>query len=479
MNDPQNPTPDQTLGYEAVKTDSVCTPAPDQTVGYEAQPSADSSTGSRSPPSRSTFSQPGTSVVTSSGTHIAAEALIGPYEILDELGKGGMGVVYRARHVHLNRITALKMILGGARVGPEHYNRFRIEAEAIAKLDHPNIVRVYDVGEHQGCPYIALELVEGGNLAKKVNGKPQNATFAAQTVETLCRAVHAAHLHNIVHRDLKPANVLLTLDGQPKVTDFGLAKDTENAQSGVTNAGSILGSPSYMSPEQAAGRVQDIGPATDIYSLGAILYELLTGRPPFRGESAIDTIRHVLDGEVVSPRVLLHTVPKDLDTICLKALQKPPHRRYLSAEAMAEDLRRFLDGEPIQARPIGSGERFVKWVRRRPTTAVLIGTGTLAAAAMFALGVFSSPSGRRKPNSRDSKLKPPSKRASGGWSTSTSRPARGCSIPGNISGRSFGSPRHSGWKRTARSANGCTESGWRQFWTAARCRPSPGPVKAC
>jgi WD40 repeat protein/tetratricopeptide (TPR) repeat protein len=392
MSDTRDPRPDQTVGYDPVKSADVAaataTPTPDQTVGYTPPPTPDSSSGSRSR-SRPSFASSGTSTVTATGLRIAPEALIGPYEVLDELGKGGMGVVYRARHIHLNRVAALKMILGGARIGPEHYERFRTEAEAVAKLDHPNIVRVYDVGEHQGSPYIALELIEGGSLAKKAAGKPQSAKYAAQTVESLCRAVHAAHQQNIIHRDLKPANVLLTLDGQPKVTDFGLAKDTAQAQSGLTNAGSILGTPSYMAPEQAAGRVMDIGPATDVYALGAILYELLTGRPPFRGETAIDTIRQVLDGEAVPPRALIHTVPKDLDTICLKALQKPPHRRYASAEAMAEDLRRHLDGEPILARPIGPVERLTKWVRRRPTTAALIGTGALAAVVVVALGIYS------------------------------------------------------------------------------------------
>lgn len=331
----------------------------------------------------------GGSVVTSTGQHIPPEALVGPYEILDELGKGGMGVVYRARHIHLNRIAALKMILGGMRISPEHLERFRTEAEAVAKLNHPNVVRVYDVGEHLGNPYIALELIEGGSLQKKAAGKPQNAKFSATMVESIARAVHEAHSKGIIHRDLKPANVLLTLDGQPKVTDFGLAKDLAEAEAGHTNAGSILGTPSYMAPEQAAGRVLDIGPATDVYALGAMLYELLVGHPPFRAETAIATIRLVLDGEVVSPRSILNSVPKDLDTICLKALEKPIHRRYASAEEMAEDLRRYLDGEPITARPIGSIERFGKWIRRKPAKAATLGTGLLAAVAMLLLGVWS------------------------------------------------------------------------------------------
>ncbi|MGL4419885.1 MAG: serine/threonine-protein kinase, partial [Gemmataceae bacterium] len=355
---------------------------PDQTIGYESVSAAPSSSGSggfvrsrlgfgsRVGGSSSTSTpSPASSIMTATGQRIAPEALIGPYEVLDELGKGGMGIVYKARHIHLNRTVALKMIIHGASLSEVHLERFRAEAESVAKLNHPNIVQVYDVGEHNGAPYIALELVEGGNLAARVEGKPQPAKYAAQTLETLCRAVAAAHQANVVHRDLKPANVLLTLDGQPKVTDFGLAKDLGEGSAGQTHAGSILGTPSYMAPEQAAGRVHDIGPATDIYALGAMLYELLTGHPPFRCETPIATIRMVLDGEVVAPRALQSGTPKDLDTICLKALQKPPHRRYATATAMADDLAAFLDGRPIAARPISTTERFLKWVRRRPTTA--------------------------------------------------------------------------------------------------------------
>jgi WD40 repeat protein/predicted Ser/Thr protein kinase len=390
-----HPTPlpeDQTIGY--VPTDAAAPTGPSTVDPGQTLPVNDSQLGlqgrfSAFKARAAVASTMGTSIVTPSGIHVPAEALIGPYEVLDELGKGGMGVVYRARHVHLNRIAALKMILGGMHVGPEHLARFRSEAEAVAKLDHPNCVRVYDVGVHNGNPYIALELIEGGSLQQKAAGKPQNAKYAAQTVESVARAVHAAHLKGIVHRDLKPANVLLTLDGQPKVTDFGLAKDLDEGDSGQTNAGSILGTPSYMAPEQAAGRILDIGPTTDVYALGAILYELLIGHPPFRGETAIATIRLVLDGEVVPPRTALPNVPRDLDTICLKALQKPSHRRYESAAAMAEDLRRYLDGEPISARPIGKSERLVKWVRRKPARAASFGTAAVAALAMVALGVWS------------------------------------------------------------------------------------------
>ena len=402
MSEPNGtPAPDQTIGYEPIKAASPTSPAaPDQTIGYDPARAAGAGDDPPSKPpsvfgtgSRAGGSRPGSafgrSVPTAAGGRVAPEALVGPYEILDELGKGGMGVVYKARHIHLNRTVALKMILGGAALSETHLERFRTEAEAVAKLNHPNIVQVYDVGDHNGSPYIALELVEGGNLARKAEGKPQNPRSAAQTVETLARAIQVAHAANVVHRDLKPANVLLTLDGQPKVTDFGLAKDVAEGAAGQTHAGSILGTPSYMAPEQAAGRVHDIGPHTDVYALGAILYELLTGRPPFRGESPIATIRMVLDGEVVPPRSLIPGVPRDLDTICLKALQKPAHRRYESAEALAEDLRRYLDGEPITARPIGRPERAVKWVRRHPTTAAMIGTGVAGLVALVALGAVS------------------------------------------------------------------------------------------
>ncbi|WP_168219098.1 protein kinase domain-containing protein [Limnoglobus roseus] len=330
----------------------------------------------------------GKSLLTASGNRVSPESLVGPYEILDELGKGGMGIVYKARHIHLNRIVALKMILGGVNVSEAHLDRFRIEAESVAKLNHSNIVQVYDIGEHNGAPYIALELVEGGNLTKKCEAKPQTAKFAAQTVETLARAVHVAHAAGVVHRDLKPQNVLMTLDGQPKVTDFGLAKDIAGS-SGQTHAGSILGTPSYMAPEQAAGRVTDIGPPTDVYALGCILYEMLVGHPPFRGESPIATIRLVLDGEAVPPRAFQPNTPRDLDTICLKALQKPIHRRYPTAAEFAEDLRRYLDGETIKARPTGLPERVWKWVKRNPARATAFVIFHIFAAILLGLGIWS------------------------------------------------------------------------------------------
>jgi eukaryotic-like serine/threonine-protein kinase len=385
-------SPDQTIGYESVRSSDLAesqktSPHTPQELGLGQTPR--SVFGHRTTTSRASgLSSLGKSLMTATGAKIAPESLVGPYEIVDELGTGGMGVVYKARHIHLNRTVALKMIIGGLNVGETHLERFRLEAEVVAKLNHPNIVQVYDVGEHNGVPYIALELVDGGNLSAKCEGKPQKHAYAAQTVETLARAVHAAHLAGVIHRDLKPQNVLMTLDGQPKVTDFGLAKDIGSG-SGQTHAGSIIGTPSYMAPEQAAGRIHDIGPATDVYALGCILYEMLVGHPPFRGESPIATIRLVLDGEAVSPKALQPHTPRDLDTICMKALQKPPHRRYASAAEMAEDLRRLLDGEPITARPIGWSEWIWKWVKRNPARATAIGVFHVFLVIFVILAVWS------------------------------------------------------------------------------------------
>ena len=274
------------------------------------------------------------------------------YRVEALLGRGGMGVVYRAWHLRLNRAVALKMLLAGPCARPEELERFLRESQAVAGLGHPNIVQVYDMGDVEGRPYFTMELVEGGNLADQIRGVPQPAHQAAARVATLAEAIHAAHQSGIVHRDLKPANILLTRDGTPKVTDFGLARRLEG-DGGLTLSGVPVGTPSYMAPEQARGKRQAIGPATDVYALGAILYELLTGRPPFRAESATATLQQVLTDEPVSPTRLNPQVPRDLTTICLKCLSKEPHRRYASAAALAEDLRRFLRGEPIAARRAG------------------------------------------------------------------------------------------------------------------------------
>ncbi len=369
---PNASDPVQTIGYERSADEKLPTsPAATLLVpSGQAYPGTDS-------PAPSPGPQRGGSV---------GGARVAEYEILAELGQGGMGIVYKARHLGLNRTVALKMIhanLGGKDV----LTRFRAEAEAVARLQHPNIVQIYDVGEHNGRPYLALEFVDGGTLADRIENKPQPPRWAALMVETLARAVHHAHQAGVVHRDLKPGNVLLTKDEQPKITDFGLAKDMARISS-HTRAGSILGTPSYMAPEQAGGVIADIGPHTDVYALGAILYEMLTGRPPFRGESPIDTIRQVLDSEVVPPSRLQPKVPRDLETICLKCLFKPFKRRYPSSLELADDLKRFLEGDPIRARPIGAVERAVKWVRRRPTLSALLASALLAASLAVAGGVW-------------------------------------------------------------------------------------------
>jgi WD40 repeat protein len=308
------------------------------------------------------------------------------YEILGELGRGGMGVVYQARHVKLNRVVALKMILAGAHAAGEELARFRAEAEALARLRHPHIVQIYDVGENDGRPYFSLEFLEGGSLGRRLAGTPLPPREAAALAETLARAVEAAHRCGIVHRDLKPANVLLTADGTPKISDFGLAKRLD-AGAGQTSSGAVLGTPSYMAPEQAAGQAHEVGPATDVYALGAVLYEMLTGRPPFRAATSFETVQQVLTEEPVAPHSLQRRLAIDLETICLKCLQKDPRRRYASAAELADDLRRFLNVEPIRARPTGRLRRAVKWVRRRPVWAGLIAVTCVGVLALAALSV--------------------------------------------------------------------------------------------
>jgi predicted Ser/Thr protein kinase len=305
------------------------------------------------------------------------------YEILRELGRGGMGVVYLARQVSLNRAVALKMVLAGAQARGDELARFRIEAEAAAKLQHPNLVQIYEVGEYQGRPYFSLEYVEGGNLDDRFGGQPQPPISAAALVEKLARAMHYAHQRGIVHRDLKPANVLLTLAGEPKITDFGLAKQL-GSEAGLTHTGAVMGTPSYMAPEQAEARHAEVGPATDVYALGAMLYEFLTGWPPFIAETSWGTIERLLREEPVPPRRLQPNVPRDLEIICLKCLEKDPRRRYTTAEELADDLQRFREGEPIRARPAPVWERAWKWVRKRPALAAAFAVGAILAFGLVA-----------------------------------------------------------------------------------------------
>jgi WD40 repeat protein/tRNA A-37 threonylcarbamoyl transferase component Bud32 len=303
------------------------------------------------------------------------------YEVLEELGRGGMGVVYKARQAKLNRVVALKVLLAGAHAGAGDRARFRGEAEAAARLQHPNIVQVFEVGEADGRPYLALEYAEGGSLAQRLRGSPLPAGEAAALVEVLARAVHAAHQKGVVHRDLKPGNVLLAADGTPKVTDFGLAKRLD-AQTAHTQSGALLGTPDYMAPEQAEGKAA--GPAADTYALGAILYHLLTGRPPFPAATPLETLVRLRSEEPVSPATLQPRLPRDVVTVCLKCLAKEPAGRYASAAELADDLGRFLAGRPVLARPVGPWGRTVRWCRRRPAVALLLAALAGSLVAGFA-----------------------------------------------------------------------------------------------
>ena len=309
------------------------------------------------------------------------------YEVQGELGRGGMGVVYRAWHLRLDRPVALKMLLVGPFARPKERERFLREAQALAALEHPNIVQVHEFGDLDGLPYFTMEYVEGGSLALKLSGTPLPTREAAALSATLAEAVQAAHQGGIIHRDLKPANVLLTAAGTPKIADFGLARRLDGG-AGATRTGTALGTPSYMAPEQARGERGAAEPPVDIYALGAILYELLTGRPPFRAESVEETMRQVLSEEPVAPSRLNASVPRDLETICLKCLHKEPHLRYAGAAALAEDLHHFLRGEAITARPERWLGRLARRVRRRPVFSAAVAAGTLAVVGLVGGGLW-------------------------------------------------------------------------------------------
>jgi eukaryotic-like serine/threonine-protein kinase len=322
-------------------------------------------------------STPASANVPEAGTRLE---YFGDYELLEEIARGGMGVVWKARQSSLNRTVALKMIRAGALAGPDEVARFLREAEAAANLQHANIVAIHEVGEHGGQHYFSMDFVAGRDLGAIVKDGPLSPQRAARYVKIIAEAIHFAHQRGTLHRDLKPQNVLIDGADQPRITDFGLAK-IMNDDSRLTQSGVVMGSPSYMPPEQAAGRHGDVGPASDVYSLGAMLYELLTGRPPFRGLTALATLHDVMEAEPASPRRLNANVPPDLETICLKCLEKSPSARYPTARALAEELDRFLKGEPIQARPASAVHKVVSWARRHP--------GTLAAVAALVMVALS------------------------------------------------------------------------------------------
>src|SRR5262245_30905056 len=295
---------------------------------------------------------------------------LGDYELLEEIGRGGQGVVFRARQKSLNRIVALKVISLGQWASTAHLKRFRLEAEAAARLEHPGIVPIHEVGERDGSCYFSMKFVEGGQLDHVAKREPMPIGRAVELIVKVARTVHYAHEHGILHRDIKPGNILLDQKGEPHLTDFGLARLVES-ESSVTHTLDVLGTPSYMAPEQAVGNNAAVSRVTDVYGIGAVLYQLLTGQPPFAGGATYETIKLLLDTEPRQPRVLNPKIDRDLSTICLKCLEKDPTRRYSSALALAEDLERWLKHEPIAARRVGPLVRARKWVRRNPSIAVM------------------------------------------------------------------------------------------------------------
>src|SRR5882762_1106448 len=313
---------------------------------------------------------------------------LGDYELLEEIGRGAQGVVFRARQKSLNRIVALKVISLGQWASKAHLKRFRLEAEAAAHLEHPGIVPIHEVGERDGSCYFSMKFIEGGQLDEVARREPIPIRRAVELIAKVARTVHYAHEHGILHRDIKPGNILLDAKGEPHLTDFGLARLVES-ESSVTHTLEVLGTPSYMAPEQAVGNNAAISGVTDVYGLGAVLYQLLTGQPPFAGGTTYETIKLLLDTEPRQPRQLNPKIDRDLSTICLKCLEKDPKRRYSSALALAEDLEHWLKHEPIQARHTGIFARGKKWVRRNPTSALLV-VSLIALAAAVSWNIWES-----------------------------------------------------------------------------------------
>ena len=386
IKDGDSPDRDKLLAEYPHLADDLCAFFSDDDTLREASPSDEAATLPPNPPASEGATLPPTAVqdgdatlpprdVDPEATHTHADNRVlqvqqgasigtkirnfGDYELLDEIARGGMGIVYKAKQTSLDRIVALKMILSGELAGDEEVQRFRTEAEAAANLDHPGIVPIYEIGERNGQHYFSMGFVEGESLADRVAEGPLAPKEAAQITLKVAEAVAYAHDKGVIHRDLKPANVLLDLNGDPKVTDFGLAKRVES-DSDLTRTGAVMGTPSYMPPEQAAGKTDDIGPQADVYSLGAILYCLMTGRPPFQAANTLDTLMQVLEDQPEPPQRLNPSVPRDLGIICLRCLEKNPQRRYLSAHELGKDLERFLAGESIQGTESGLFGQFAR-----------------------------------------------------------------------------------------------------------------------
>lgn len=391
---PEGPTPgsDQTAAFSVDTPPATKSPATQSDTKSETNDNATGAWAHQGTRAESPENSNATANFTSGPVGRRASAVLqtslGGYEIMGELGRGGMGVVYKAHQRGLNRTVALKMVLAGGHASEDQLKRFLIEARAVAHLQHPNIVQVFDIGENDGLPFFSLEFVDGQPLSRKLAKQPQPPKEAAAIMVVIAKAMQYAHDNKILHRDLKPANILLTSAGVPKIADFGLAKQIEdNDEEGATRTGTVIGTPSYMAPEQARGDTHVIGPSTDQYALGAMLYEMLTGRPPFAAARQVDTILQVIKNEPIPPRQLEERIPADLETICLKALQKDIGKRYESCGEFAADLERFLRGEPIHARPVSNVERGIRWCKRNPLVA---GLSAVAVASLVVVTCVST-----------------------------------------------------------------------------------------